>query len=236
MISVDRLSQLLVSKVDLVEDLALRLRQLGANLADEVLAGAEHVLVLVDHLPVLHNGLAVGAQAHLVLQHGLFVVALGGGMGISELLELVFELIMHRVVLILQLLVNLVQADRIQMDIDEFLLVDAHSLVEGGLVDAGKRHVSDLLHGEHARLLEAILLHVVAVGAVLFYFKLVQLGDFRVVFLVRFLVSRVFLLSEVEVLPLEQRLPRLLQMRLLFLGSLLLHGRDLCLQVITPLR
>ena len=202
MISVDRLSQFLVGEIDLVKNLALRLRQLGANLADQVLAGAKHVLVLVDHLPVLHNSLAVGAKAHFVFQHGLFVVALGGGMGISELLELVFELIMHRVVLILQLFVDLIEADRIQVNIHEFLLANSDSLVESRLVDAGIGHVSNLLHREHAGLLETILLHIVAVGAVLFYFKLVQFGDFRVVLLVSF-ISCVVLLFEVEVLPLK---------------------------------
>lgn len=202
MIPVDRLGQLLVGEVDLVKDLALSLRQLGANLADEVLAGAEHVLVLIDHLPVLHNGLTVGAKAHFVFQHGLFVVTLSCGVIISELLKRVFELVVHRVVLILQLLVDLVEADRIQVNIHEFLLANSNSLVESRLVDASIGHVSNLLHREHAGLLETFLLHVVAVGAVLFYFKLVEFGDFRVVFLVSF-ISCLFVLFEVEVLPLK---------------------------------
>ena len=46
-------------EVDLVDELRLRLRQLRTNLTDQVLARAQHVLVLVYHLAVFDNSLTV---------------------------------------------------------------------------------------------------------------------------------------------------------------------------------
>ena len=70
------LVQFLMGKVDLVEELSFRFSQLGADLADKFLASAKHVLVVIDHLTVLHDRLTVGAKAHLGLQHRLFILAL----------------------------------------------------------------------------------------------------------------------------------------------------------------
>jgi len=228
------LVELLVREIDFIQELRFGLCQLRADFANKVLTGAQHMLVLIDHLPVLHDCLTVRPQAHLVLQHCLLVLALHASELFLEFTYAVVDVFVHALRLVLQLLVNLIKPDGILMNADNFLLIDAYSLCERRLVHDSEGDVPDLLHREHARLLEAIALQIVRIGVFL-HFKLAQIGHFTAVFLVNRLVARFCRLAVIKVVAVEQRLPRTVVVTLFHARSLFFNLLDLRLEVIAAL-
>ena len=63
---------------------------------------------------------------------------------------------MHLLSFLLQLLVDFIESDASLVNLLVALFAHGDSIVQCRLVQAGKEYVSDLVHCEHARLLESL--------------------------------------------------------------------------------
>ena len=105
----------------------------------------------------------VKVDEYLMISDLAFIVSLESFILLSKLGDLVSNRLMHLIRALLDVRIHLSQAQSrlIYGHILVFIQLDA--IIYSRLVHQGKHHVSDLLHCEHSRLLEAVRFEIVQV-------------------------------------------------------------------------
>ena len=112
---------------------------------------------------MLHLGLTVRGESHLVLCHHFLITALDLCLLLLPLGDSLLHIFVHLLSLELNLAIHFIETDASEVHLDELLLAQLDPVVHRGLIKARERDVSDLLHREHAWLLEPLTLQLLRV-------------------------------------------------------------------------
>ena len=132
-----------------------------AHFAQIILVCSQKPFLVFKGVPVLHTNFRVLLQLQSVFTQCFFVAFLHHGELFFEFLQTLWYNIVHFCGLVLDLLVNFVQSYTSFVNFNQLLFWFLETLKGRRLVQKPKKHVSDLLHGEHARLLKSLRFEVI---------------------------------------------------------------------------
>ena len=167
MIKLSLLVELLVGKVDLVEELILGFVHLRTQPTDCILARRQHGFVLCNVLLVGNDHFFHCVDLLLHITHDCLVLRFRSPPFVSKFSDTFIGLLIHSVCFKFILLSNFVEVNCRFVHIYDFFLANTHTLSQSGRVKERKSDVTDLLQCKHTRLLESIFFQIVLVTVVL---------------------------------------------------------------------